>query len=355
MLLAEKIYNKPAEKLTTEERETLIAASTLAGGLAAGATSGNPQAAIVGMETSKRAVENNYLSAKEVEDFYKELLDAEKNGRDTKPIFEKYQQISKANDEAMLKECGNDATCYAKHLNAMSVGQQTAQDYIDPKNPISWGADLSFEKRGQLSSVVDKENIHNAIMALPEHVKVVYGSPIIAVGSILAPEAMGTTTVAAGAIGGVADVIDQLIEKKGDVSQLDYKKVAIGTIWGAATKDFGYWIIPANGTKDFLMSRFYDNKSIEKTREDVVLSIISSTVGAGIGHATQIKLDKHYNNEWRLAYDELLPTKYPIYRSPVISAKPAVFGNISDSISSSLSKTLATKAVEQGQDKNYEK
>ncbi|WP_410686665.1 VENN motif pre-toxin domain-containing protein [Avibacterium paragallinarum] len=94
-------------QLSADERQTVIALSSLVGALTAGLTAqqtgsrnntvGILNAASLGGEIGKRAVENNYLSSLDVEHFIQELEKAQKEGRDTKPIIEKYQKISAEN------------------------------------------------------------------------------------------------------------------------------------------------------------------------------------------------------------------------------------------------------------------
>ncbi|MDP8084269.1 hemagglutinin repeat-containing protein, partial [Pasteurella atlantica] len=61
MVLAEKVFNKPANQLTPKEKNILITASTLAGSLA-GATGGSVEGANAGGVSAKTAVENNNLA-----------------------------------------------------------------------------------------------------------------------------------------------------------------------------------------------------------------------------------------------------------------------------------------------------
>ncbi|MDP8099887.1 hemagglutinin repeat-containing protein, partial [Pasteurella atlantica] len=64
MVLAEKVFNKPANQLTPKEKNILITASTLAGSLV-GATGGSVESANTGGVSAKTAVENNLLSNEE--------------------------------------------------------------------------------------------------------------------------------------------------------------------------------------------------------------------------------------------------------------------------------------------------
>ncbi|WGE56333.1 VENN motif pre-toxin domain-containing protein [Actinobacillus equuli] len=61
MLLSEVVFNKEASQLSEEERELLSVAGQLSGALVGNGVGGNTAATLQGIETAKRAVENNYL------------------------------------------------------------------------------------------------------------------------------------------------------------------------------------------------------------------------------------------------------------------------------------------------------
>ncbi|MDE8033926.1 VENN motif pre-toxin domain-containing protein [Actinobacillus equuli subsp. equuli] len=65
MLLSEVVFNKEASQLSEEERELLSVAGQLSGALVGNAVGGNTATTLQGIETVKRAVENNFLSQSE--------------------------------------------------------------------------------------------------------------------------------------------------------------------------------------------------------------------------------------------------------------------------------------------------
>ncbi|WP_179108725.1 hemagglutinin repeat-containing protein [Rodentibacter caecimuris] len=62
MVLSEKVFNKLAEQLTTDERNLLKTASQLAGAVVGGISGNSTTATLEGAATAKRAVENNNLA-----------------------------------------------------------------------------------------------------------------------------------------------------------------------------------------------------------------------------------------------------------------------------------------------------
>ena len=181
-----RAYGKPVSELTANEKENISTLSQLAGGLAAALTAkangttaeqgGNFLAATAGAETAKRAVENNYLYNGEVNSLVKELAKAEKEGRDTKPIFEKYAKLSEKNRQEILKRCGNNPACYIPHIQMMQSGDEAAYENFSYLRLGTYFNNLSRETQVKLSDFVELENgktrnqlpksVHYATLAL---------------------------------------------------------------------------------------------------------------------------------------------------------------------------------------------
>ena len=181
-----RAYGKPVSELTANEKENISTLSQLAGGLAAALTAkangtlteqgGNFLAATSGAETAKRAVENNYLYNGEVNSLVKELAKAEKEGRDTKPIFEKYAKLSEKNRQEILKLCGNNPACYIPHIQMMQSGDEAEYENFSYLRLGTYFNNLSRETQVKLSDFVELENgktrnqlpksVHYATLAL---------------------------------------------------------------------------------------------------------------------------------------------------------------------------------------------
>ena len=163
-----RAYGKPVSELTANEKENISTLSQLAGGLAAALTAkangttaeqgGNFLAASSGAETAKRAVENNYLYNGEVNNLVKELAKAEKEGKDTRPIFEKYAKLSEKNRQEILKTCGNNPACYIPHIQMMQSGDEAAYENFSYLRLGTYFNNLSRETQVKLSDFVESEN-----------------------------------------------------------------------------------------------------------------------------------------------------------------------------------------------------
>ena len=168
-ILTKAIYKKAPSELTANEKENISTLSQLAGGLAAALTAkangtateqgGNFLAATSGAETAKRAVENNYLSIADVQDFIRELSKAQKEGRDTKPILEKYKGISEENRQQLIA-CKGNVACETAHLHEMNTGAEELERNLGffSRMTVYYPNDLNTANRIALSNLVESEN-----------------------------------------------------------------------------------------------------------------------------------------------------------------------------------------------------
>ena len=168
-ILTQAIYNKTPNQLTANEKENISTLSQLAGGLAAALTAkangttaeqgGNFLAATSGAGTAKRAVENNYLSVADVENLIRELSKAQKEGRDTKPILEKYKGISEENRQQLIA-CKGNVACETAHLHEMNTGAEELERNLGffSRMTVYYPNDLNTANRIALSNLVESEN-----------------------------------------------------------------------------------------------------------------------------------------------------------------------------------------------------
>ncbi len=174
--LASTLYDKSPEKLSEEEKRTVSSLSQVAAGIAGGSLSDSSDGAIIAAKTAKDAVENNYLYNGEVNSLVKELAKAEKEGKDTRPIFEKYAKLSEKNRQEILKLCGNNPACYIPHIQMMQSGDEAAYENFSYLRLGTYFNNLSRETQVKLSDFVELENgktrnqlpksVHYATLAL---------------------------------------------------------------------------------------------------------------------------------------------------------------------------------------------
>ena len=85
-------------------------------------------------------------------------IKAEKEGKDTKPIFEKYAKLSEKNRQEILKLCGNNPACYIPHIQMMQSGDEAAYENFSYLRLGTYFNNLSRETQVKLSDFVESEN-----------------------------------------------------------------------------------------------------------------------------------------------------------------------------------------------------
>ena len=85
-------------------------------------------------------------------------IKAEKEGKDTKPIFEKYAKLSEKNRQEILKRCGNNPACYIPHIQMMQSGDEAAYENFSYLRLGTYFNNLSRETQVKLSDFVESEN-----------------------------------------------------------------------------------------------------------------------------------------------------------------------------------------------------
>ncbi|TCT12161.1 VENN motif-containing pre-toxin protein, partial [Bibersteinia trehalosi] len=163
MLLAETVFNKQPNELTAEERNLLKVAGQLAGAAAGQATGGSTSDTVFGAETAKRAVENNYLSHRDVYAYQKALKKAIENGESVEEVHKHFKALSEKQRNELLADC--DIDCRVTVPQTLLGAVNLADDLSGALN--SWLQGLPFEEQGKFYQLVESEN-QKTIQALKE-------------------------------------------------------------------------------------------------------------------------------------------------------------------------------------------
>ena len=170
-MLSQELYKKKPSELTEDEKSTVSAFASLAAGIAGGLVGGDTSSAANAAEAGKTTVENNYLSNKDVLNMQKELEIAEKEGKDTQPIYEKYGALSeKQREEAVAKECSDNVYCSIAAWEMMNTGSEQSNSKL-----AALASKLSPEEQAKFNAFVNAENAESAhaiYQSLPTSVRV---------------------------------------------------------------------------------------------------------------------------------------------------------------------------------------
>ncbi|WP_460062192.1 hemagglutinin repeat-containing protein [Pseudomonas sp. H2_H09] len=155
-LIKESLYGGVSnENLSEAQKQTISSLSTLAAGLSGSLVGKDALNAVAAAQVGKNAVENNQLSAKDVVDLQKELINANKKGEPTEAIWEKYKKLSAEKRAEMLAGCaGKVGLCSVGYQSEYEGGIQTA----DSVSSLRWYFGLSEADASRLKEFVTEEN-----------------------------------------------------------------------------------------------------------------------------------------------------------------------------------------------------
>ncbi|GKV93070.1 MULTISPECIES: hemagglutinin repeat-containing protein [Pectobacterium] len=155
--------------LADSDKSKISNLASLAAMLAGGVASDSSAGAVSGHDAGKNAVDNNYLTVKQIDDWVAEVKSCQTKGGDCGPIMKKYQQLSIVQQEQLMSDCANDPdSCQAKYgsvlANSLAV-KQAIDRAMGEDLPWSMSYDLSalwmhqMDADGVVSSNFVSENL----------------------------------------------------------------------------------------------------------------------------------------------------------------------------------------------------
>lgn len=107
---------KDLSKLTEDQKQTLSTLASISSGMAGGIVGGNTAGVATGTAAGKNAVENNYLSSKQIDAWSAEMKSCQASGGDCDGIIKKYEELSTAQQQQLISDCAaSPATCQQKY------------------------------------------------------------------------------------------------------------------------------------------------------------------------------------------------------------------------------------------------
>ncbi|WP_437610830.1 hemagglutinin repeat-containing protein [Erwinia sp. V71] len=157
--------------LSAGDKSKISNLSSLAAMLAGGVASDSSAGAVTGHDAGKNAVDNNYLTVKQIDDWVAEVKACQAQGGDCSPIMKKYQQLSIAQQEQLVNDCANDPdSCQAKYgsvlANSMAV-KEALNRAMGEDIPWAMSYDLSaiWAQQIDVDGVVASNHVSEIIMA----------------------------------------------------------------------------------------------------------------------------------------------------------------------------------------------
>ncbi|CQH64241.1 adhesin/hemagglutinin [Yersinia enterocolitica] len=183
------------DSLTEKQKQTVSALATLAAGLAGGLVGDSSSSAVAGAQAGKNAVENNYLSAKQIDDFAARAKGCDARG-DCNQIVKEMEGLSLKQRNELIVTCASDAAACKEKYGDIPANSMLVHEAIDR----ALGEDIPWSMKNDLSVLLlqqmDESGIVNST-EFAQKLQTIYGLDSQK-AEILAAAAMTTVTGGAG-------------------------------------------------------------------------------------------------------------------------------------------------------------
>ncbi|WP_457946583.1 hemagglutinin repeat-containing protein [Enterobacter mori] len=160
---------KAVSDLSEEQKQTVSTLATISAGMAGGIAGDSTASAAAGAQGGKNAVENNYLSSKQIDAWSAEMKSCQARGGDCGSIIKKYEELSTAQQQQLISDCAaSPATCQQKYGDVLTDSlavKQSIDRALGEDIPIKMVYDLTatFAQQMQVEGVVATQKVSEAI------------------------------------------------------------------------------------------------------------------------------------------------------------------------------------------------
>ncbi|HEN3643113.1 TPA: VENN motif pre-toxin domain-containing protein [Yersinia enterocolitica] len=186
------------DSLTEKQKQTVSALATLAAGLAGGLVGDSSSSAVAGAQAGKNAVENNFLSAKQIDDFAARAKGCDARG-DCNQIVKEMEDLSLKQRNELIVTCASDAAACKEKYGDIPANSMLVHEAIDR----ALGEDIPWSMKNDLSVLLlqqmDESGIVNST-EFAQKLQTIYGLDSQK-AEILAAAAMATVTGGLGKVG----------------------------------------------------------------------------------------------------------------------------------------------------------
>ncbi|MBN5215716.1 hemagglutinin repeat-containing protein [Serratia ureilytica] len=143
---------KTAEQLSESERQQVSTLSQLAAGLAGGLATGDTAGAVTGGQAGKNAVENNYLSAGQIDDFAARAKGCDARG-DCGQIVKEMEDLSLKQQQELIAVCSTDPSACKEKYGDIPANGMLVREAIDR----ALGDDVPSKMKNDMSSLLAQQ------------------------------------------------------------------------------------------------------------------------------------------------------------------------------------------------------
>lgn len=168
-IMAAMYPGKAVSDLSEEQKQTVSTLATISAGMAGGLAGDSTASAAAGAQGGKNAVENNYLSSKQIDAWSAEMKSCQARGGDCGSIIKKYEELSTAQQQQLISDCAaSPATCQQKYGDVLTDSlavKQSIDRALGEDIPIKMVYDLTatFAQQMQVEGVVATQKVSEAI------------------------------------------------------------------------------------------------------------------------------------------------------------------------------------------------
>ena len=120
-IMASLYPGKAVSDLSEEQKQTVSTLATISAGMAGGIAGDSTASAAAGAQGGKNAVENNYLSSKQIDAWSAEMKSCQARGGDCGSVIKKYEELSTAQQQQLISDCAaSPATCQQKYGDVLA-------------------------------------------------------------------------------------------------------------------------------------------------------------------------------------------------------------------------------------------
>ncbi|MFY2819647.1 VENN motif pre-toxin domain-containing protein [Achromobacter xylosoxidans] len=159
-MIARQLFpGKDPDALSETEKQQVSALSQLAAGIAGGLATGDAAGGVTGAQAGRNAVENNNLSAPQLDEFAERARGCGARG-DCHQVIEEMERLSVAQQDRLISVCATDPNACRKEYGDIPANSMLVRDAIDR---VLGDSDIPWQMRADmgplLSQQIDAEGV----------------------------------------------------------------------------------------------------------------------------------------------------------------------------------------------------
>ena len=159
-MIATQMYGKPVSELSETEKQTVSTLATVAAGLAGGLVGDSGGAAVAGAQSGKTTVENNYLSADQIDNFAARAKGCEARG-DCGQIVKEMEDLSLKQRNELIATCASSPTACKEKYGDIPANSLLVHEAIDR----ALGEDIPWAMKNDLSVLLMQQMDESGIVS----------------------------------------------------------------------------------------------------------------------------------------------------------------------------------------------